>query len=238
MLYARSAWAFTALTLCAVLAFWPNYLAKPLDKGIRFHLHAAAMGGWCALLIAQAFLIRGGNRARHRRLGALGWILGPAVALSILVLNHHQSQTREITAFRLWLFTSNIGDATLFFLCWLLAMMRRKTPAVHARYMTCTAVTFIPPIFDRLFSRFAMTPQLAAVMPVVGGEPFTILPSFVMVFIALGALAWADRRSPKRSRVFGAMCAIFAAWYAAPLLLMTLPWWRSAIVWYLSLPLS
>lgn len=236
--YRTSAFAFIALTAFAVVAFWPHYLADPAAKDIRFHIHAAALGGWCALLITQALLIRRGDRGWHHRLGTLGWVVGPAVTLSILVLNHHQSQARELNTFRLWLFTSNIGDATLFLACWLMAMLNRRMPTAHARYMVCTGVTFIPPIFDRLFSRYAMTPGLRAWMPPVGGQPFTILPSFIMVFVVLGGLAWLDLRSKKRSTVFATMFITFAGWYAAPLILMNLAWWRSLIVWYLSMPLS
>jgi len=238
VLYRSSGFAFLALTAFAVVAFWPRYLANPAGKDIRFHIHAAAMSAWCALLITQALLVRTGRRGWHRRLGVLGWILGPAVSVSILVLNHHQSQGRELTAFDLWSFTSNIGDATLFFACWLLAMRKRHTPVVHARYMVCTAITFIPPIFDRLFTRYAMTAPVASIMPTLGGEPFTVLASFIIVFLALGGLAWADLRSRTPSTVFAAMFVVFAVWYAAPLALMTSDRWRTVIAWYLSMPLS
>lgn len=237
-LFKNSGYAFAGLVAFAIVAFWPRYLAQPSGKDIRFHIHAAALGAWCALLIAQAFLIRAGNKRLHRRLGTLSYVVGPAVSLSILVLNHHQSQTREITDFRLWLFTSNLGDATLFFLCWALAMLHRKTPAVHARYIVCTAVTFIPPVFDRLFSRYALTPHTASLLPIVGGQPFTILPSFLMVFAVLAGLWRWDARSAKKSAVFARMLAVFAVFYAIPLILIRLPWWRSVIVWYLSMPLS
>ena len=237
-LYQNSGYAFLLLTAFAVVAFWPRYLAQPFDKDIRFHIHAAAMGAWCALLITQPFLIRAGNRGLHRRLGRLAYLVGPAVSLSILVLNHHQSETREITDFRLWLFTSNIGDAVLFFVCWALAMMHRKTPAAHARYMISTAVTFIPPVFDRLFSRYALTSQTRSILPTVGGQPFTILPSFVLVFAVLAVLAWCDIRAAKQPQVFRRMFLVFVMFYAAPLILLMLPWWRTFIVWYLSMPLS
>jgi hypothetical protein len=235
-LYANSGYLFVALTAFAVLAFWPRYLAQPFGKNIRFHIHAAAMGGWCALLIVQGFLIRAGERSWHRRLGKWAYVAGPAVSISILVLNHYRSQTREIGDFRLWLFTSNIGDAALFFVCWALAMAKRKTPTVHAQYMVCTAFTFIPAIFDRLFSRYAT--MLTPMLPQLGGVPFTILPSFVMVFAGLAALAWWDWRSVKPSTVFAKMFIVFAVFYAAPLVLFKLAWWRSVIVWYLSMPLS
>ena len=99
-LYRNSGYAFLALTAFAVIAFWPHYLAQPFGKDIRFHIHAAAPGGWCALLIAQSFLIRAGQRTWHRRPGRWSYRVGPAVSLSILVLNHHRSQTREINDFR------------------------------------------------------------------------------------------------------------------------------------------
>jgi hypothetical protein len=237
-LYANSGYLFLALAASAILAFWPHYLANPFGKDVRFHIHAAAMGGWCTLLIAESFLIRIGQRGWHRRLGTLSYIVGPAVSLSILVLNHYRSQSREINDFRLWLFTSNIGDALLFFLCWARAMANRKSPTVHARYMVCTAVTFIPAIFDRLFSRYGFTTLTQHLIPVLGGVPFTILPSFVMVFAILAALAWWDWRSVKQSTVFATMFVVFALFYAAPLVLFKFPWWRSFIVWYLSMPLS
>jgi hypothetical protein len=237
-LYRNGWYAFVGLTAFAVLAFWPRYLAQPLGKDIRFHVHAAALGTWCALLIGQSFLIRAGQRAWHRRLGRWSYVVGPAVSLSILILNHHRSQGGDIDVFRLWLFTSNIGDAALFVVCWALAMSTRHAPIVHSRYMVCTAVTFIPPIFDRLFSRYALTPLTESVLPTVGGRPFTILPSFVMVFVALAALAWWDRRTIRRSTVFAKMFVLFAVFYAAPLILATLPWWHRVIVWYLSMPLS
>jgi len=237
-LYRKSGYAFLFLTACAVLAFWPRYLAQPSGRDVRFHIHAAALGGWCALLIAQAFLIRAGRRSAHRSLGRVSYLVGPAVTLSILVLNHHRSQTDEIDQFRLWLFTSNIGDAILFLLCWALAMANRKAPVVHARYMVCTAITFIPPVFDRLVSRYALTPFVESALPKLGGQPFGILPSFVMVFALLGALAWWDWRGAKRSTVFSSMFVVFAVFYATPLVLLMFPFWRRFILWYLSMPLS
>ena len=104
--------------------------------------------------------------------------------------------------------------------------------------MVCTAITFIPPVFDRLVSRYALTPSLERMLPRVGGQPFGILPSFLMVFAVLGVLSWYDWRGANRSTVFSRMFVIFAVFYAAPLVLLMFPSWQRFIVWYLSMPLS
>jgi hypothetical protein len=61
LLFANSGYLFLALAASALLAFWPRYIANPFGKDFRFHIHAAAMGGWCTLLIAESLLIRVGQ---------------------------------------------------------------------------------------------------------------------------------------------------------------------------------
>ena len=80
-------YGFAILSLSAIVAFWPSYLARPFDTiDATTHVHAAAMASWCALLVAQPFLIRGGRTALHRALGKLSYVLAPLVVVAALRL--------------------------------------------------------------------------------------------------------------------------------------------------------
>lgn len=58
-IYRHSVWVFLVFTVLALIAFWRNYLVNPLGPHpAMIHIHAIVMLAWCALLIAQATLIR------------------------------------------------------------------------------------------------------------------------------------------------------------------------------------
>ena len=237
-LYRHSTVGFAALLLFAVVAFWPRYLAQPFGKNIRFHVHALAMGTWCLLLVAQPFLIRVGNRAVHRQLGRLSYLVAPAVPLSILILNHYRTQGSELDVFRMFLFSSNIGDAFLFTIAYVLAMKARRSSPIHARYMVCTGIAFIPAIFDRIFTFYLLSPASLDMLPKLGQTPMTILPSYAMVGLILAGLTGWDWLSGKGVHAFAWMLGAFGVVYVAPFVLIELPFGKSFLEWYLSMPLS
>jgi hypothetical protein len=82
---------FVALTLAG---FVPSSLAKiaAVQSGQRppfppvLHVHAALMGAWLLLLLAQSALIAGGRRVMHRSLGLVGALLLPAIVVSGVLL--------------------------------------------------------------------------------------------------------------------------------------------------------
>lgn len=237
-LFRQGVFFFATLLLFALVAFWPRYLAQPLGKDVRFHLHALALGMWCLMLIAQSHLIRVGNRRVHRQLGMLSYVVAPAVVLSILILNHYRTRGAELDAFRMWLFTANIGDALLFTIAYALAMNSRKTPVIHARYMACTGIVFIPAIFDRVFTFYILSPAALDMLPKLGHTPMAVLPSYAMVGLILSGLAVGDWLTPKRVYAFAWMLGTFSVVYVAPFVLIQLSFWKSLLEWYLSMPLS
>ena len=237
-LYRHSTVFFAVLVMFALIAFWPNYLSDPLSKNGYFHFHVFVMGLWCALLVTQPFMIRVGNRTLHRRLGRLSFVIAPLVPLSIVMLNHHRLQGVDLNPFTIWLFTSGWGELLLFSLAYILAIKERKSSPLHARYMVCTGIVFIPAIFDRVFLHHVLSSATLEVLPTLGGIPFTTLLSYLMVaFIMVGLAAW-DRRSRIGAFVFPKMAGVFAVIYVVPFLLIDSPTWKTIIAAYTSLPLS
>jgi hypothetical protein len=114
------------------------------------HLHGAAMLGWCLLLIAQAFLIRTKHGSIHRRLGRVSFVWGPLVVMSTLVLAHYRLNTRGLTPDGLYLLAIQLFLLAQFVICYGFAIRHRRQRDRHARFMVCTALPLLDPIFARI----------------------------------------------------------------------------------------
>src|SRR5262245_61768008 len=88
-LYRAAFWFFAAFSVAMLVAFWPSYFSR-LGNQPTYHPHAhgIAMTLWVALLVAQAALIRSGNRDIHRRLGTLSYVLVPAIVIATVNFVH------------------------------------------------------------------------------------------------------------------------------------------------------
>src|SRR5688572_18607700 len=92
----RHVFVFTAAFFLVVTlaGFIPSSLDKIQDvqTGQRppfpaeLHVHAALMGTWLLLLLAQSTLIASGRRVWHRTLGLFGAVLLPAIVISGVLL--------------------------------------------------------------------------------------------------------------------------------------------------------
>src|SRR5687768_6878773 len=134
-IHRRSAIFFAALLLLTLPAFWPTYFFPP--KAVaepRIHLHGAAMFAWLILLVGQATLIRGGRRRMHRAIGTVSYVLVPFIVLSTISLLHFRLN-QKIDAEMLYFLYVILSLTALFAAAYGLAMMNRRTPAVHARFM-------------------------------------------------------------------------------------------------------
>src|SRR6476661_2795812 len=90
----RSAvWYFALLLAFAIAGFWPSYFAaRPFEADFfHVHFHGVLMFAWFTLLIVQASLIRGGQRAWHRSLGKVSYALVPLIVLSTVLLSHRRA---------------------------------------------------------------------------------------------------------------------------------------------------
>src|SRR5688572_7189637 len=87
LIYVGMAVLFIAV---AVTGFAPRSLAivtgqMPVPPLI-VHFHAATMSSWLALFLAQTLLMRSGRAAVHQSLGALSFLIAPAMFLTMSLL--------------------------------------------------------------------------------------------------------------------------------------------------------
>lgn len=145
---------FAALFGCALLAFWKSYVRElPGDFDPYTHVHAIVMIVWFAIAIAQPFLIRRDQRALHRLLGRVSYAIVPLFAITTLLLTRQRLRAvpddalPEIANF----FYLPIAMVVLLVIPYTLAVIHRRTLAVHARWMICTSLAMIDPVFGRIF---------------------------------------------------------------------------------------
>jgi hypothetical protein len=228
---------FALFTMAMVVAFWPSYFSRLADQpSVHPHAHGLAMTAWLALLIAQASLMRAGNRALHRRLGLLSYLLVPVIVVVTLRFVHYT--VREVP---------ELGDYGLFFLAlvvltlvtfvtlFALAMLYRKQPAVHARFMVSTLFPLFPPVTDRLIARFA--PSVLDWMPRIGGAEILQVAGFAIAdTILVGLVIWDWQKNGRR--VFLVALAIVVIGQAAILNAHRFAIWQAFGPWFVGLPLS
>jgi hypothetical protein len=222
-LFRHAGWFFLLLLPFIAIAFWPSYLSRlPTVDSARVHVHALAMGGWYALLVSQALLIRSGQRAVHRALGKLSYAWVPFVVLTTLVLAQRRAALTladgkpEVWRETLYFLYVQMALLALFVMSWALAIRHRREPQVHARYMVCTLLTLIDPIFARILYN-------------VWGIDFP--PAQVITYtltdaILLG-LAWRDRRGGSGHTVFARMGVPFVLLQLPTFFVYTWPGWRT-----------
>jgi hypothetical protein len=218
------------LLLAAVVAFWPSYLSRIGASTAYTHLHAFTATLWLVLLIAQPMSIRSGNLAWHRTLGSISYGLVPIILLSVIFLAHSHITGLEGEAFAgqayaLYLRVSLVG---VFGLAFALAMVKRKTMALHARFMICTAFTLIDPVVVRLLLWADPTPDWNFQWLTFGLTDLVIL-----------AIIWLERESRSGKWVFPAMLVAFVLSQIPALLGITsLHAWQEFARWFAELPLT
>jgi hypothetical protein len=228
---------FGAFTLAMVLAFWPSYFSRlGSQPSLHHHAHALAMTLWLALLVAQAWLMRAGNRALHRRIGLLAYVLVPVIAVVTLRFVHYTLQEVPLFgAYPLFFLALVVVTLVTFVALFALAMLYRRQPAVHARFMVSTLFPLFPPVTDRLIGRFM--PSLMEWMPRIGGGVIVQCAGFVLADAILAGLAVWDWRNGRR-RVFPVALAVVVAGQAAILNLHRFAVWQAFAPWFVSVPLS
>lgn len=210
----RAVFFFVALLLLTLPAFWPTYFAPPKPVAeTRVHAHGLLMFAWMALLIAQAWLIRVGRRPLHRAIGRMSFVLVPLIVLSTLWLLHLRLR-QKIDAEMLYFLYVILSLTAVFTFAYVMAMVNRALPAVHARYMICTALALVDPIVGRIVFAFA------------GIEPPGMqLVTYALVDAILIGLAYADWRSGSGIRVFPFMLGVFVAAQIPTFFISRLSWW-------------
>ncbi len=230
MFRSSSSW-LAALVLCAFVAFWPSYVSKPFaGVDARTHAHALVMALWCALLVAQPLLARARRADLHRQLGRVAWVLGPAVVASSLLLAQARFRAKDEATFQAEAATLYlpVSAAALFALAWGLGMAWRRTPALHARFMLCTALPLFDPVFGRiLFFYFPPLPHELLYQALTYGATDLVLLTLILRERRLAAGRWA----------FPGMLALFVPAHLLWFTWAQSPAWRPFAEWFRRLPL-
>ena len=147
---------FIFILALVVWGFYRTYFGLfPSFKGVTTvqHFHGAMFLIWFVFLIVQPFLIRYNQVRIHRIIGKTSYVIGPLVALSILLVSkggYERSVSENVPEAR------NIGDLSLgipntiaFLLFYILAMVNRKKTFFHMRYILGTSLLLIGPGLGR-----------------------------------------------------------------------------------------
>jgi hypothetical protein len=212
-IYRHSVWVFITFTVLALIAFWPNYLVNPLGPHPAIiHIHAIVMLLWCAMLIAQAALIRFKRYGLHKNLGKFSFVLVPLILVSgILVAQESVSGLPVDSARRAANSALMFHSLIAFGLIYGLAMWHRKEPLVHARYMVGTLFPILTPLTDRLI--FIHFPSLIPYLPLLEGRPQAYPAGFLVAECILIVLFAIDLRAKKRQYAFGITFLIVLAYH-------------------------
>lgn len=220
---------FLLLAAGTLVAFWPTYFSVFDQVPAHAHAHGLAMSAWLLLLIAQAWLIRKGRRDLHRLLGRSSFALVPLVIVTTMSFAHATLERDGMVQPRPYIFYLQMQLLVAFSLSYVLAIYNRRRPAVHARFMICTALVMIDPILARVIGFYLWEPTSMAPLQII---------TYVVTDLVLIALIAANFRREWRLRVFPAMLGVFLLLQLPNFLITDTAWWQEFATWYLSLPLS
>jgi hypothetical protein len=162
-IYFRLSTAMVILFVVAIYSFYPRYLGI-LNMPLPWYMHAhfALMVCWMVLLFAQPVLIRNKNHALHKKLGAASFVIVPLILITsfmMIQLGYHRiitelQQQPSLTIEQIKHQAGKdigLGFVSYFILLtfYTLAIVYRKRPAFHARFMVAAATSIIGPILDR-----------------------------------------------------------------------------------------
>jgi hypothetical protein len=229
---------FSGFVLLVVWGFWSTYFSNPLQvPNALVHLHGLAMTVWCALIVAQAYLIRTNKRDAHRLVGRASYAIAPMVfVLMIAVALGAIRRGREglvldgtITDFGYFVMSLGLVGAVIFASLYTLAIRFRRNTAVHARLMLCTVFPIATAAVDRILDVYF--PAFKAHLPVIAGGPNTQLVTWGSADVMLLGLSIWDWRSHRRGNVFPPVLATLLAYHVFTANAHRIGAWRSFIDW-------
>lgn len=225
--------ALAALVLLplAAWAFWPRYLSRPGTVDGYTHAHAALGSAWLLLLLAQPWLVRVRRWALHRWLGRAGLIVGAAFVVWGVLTAHRALVRMDAETFARdgFFVYMPLAMTAIFAAALCLAMAWRASPPVHGRFMACTLLPLLDPVFARI---------LGFHFPPLPAEALYQLPALLAM---VGTLVWLELTLPPRIRGRGAF-VLFAVGsttlYLAFFLVEHNRAWLAFVAWFRGLPLS
>lgn len=224
-----SGYWFAAFLVMTVVAFWPSYFGRlPARLDVLTHAHAALMTIWLGMLIAQPFLIRRNRRPIHRLIGRTSYALVPLIVVVWVLLTHLRAASMPDDVFERDgnFFYLPFVAAVLFVISWGLAIWRRRSPPLHARYMVGTALAAVDAVAARLLA-FNFPPF---------ADPLTYQVIGFGVTNAVLIVLWLIDRGPYR-RAFLHLLLIFAPLHLFWFTGAQSAAWLEVVRWFRALPL-
>ncbi len=230
-IFRSSVFFFALIPFFAIWGFWVTYFVRPPEQLSAYdQVHGMAMFGWCLMLILQSFLIRTSRRNIHRQTGKLSYALAPLIIISTLLLANYRLNVRGLTDEGLYILSLQIFTLTQYVVFYALAMKNRKRSDVHARYMVCTAIPLLDPIFSRIiFFNFLPVSLESGIIQYI---TYTFADLIMVILII-----W-DWKSHRRRDVFLPMLFVLLATQIPVFFVLKSPLWHAFAAWYIQLPLS
>lgn len=230
-LFDRSVFFLALIPLFALWGFWVTYFTRPPGTiAVYEHLHGVAMFAWLLLLGLQSFLIRTNRRPVHRQTGKLAYVLGPWIVVSTIVLANYRLNARGLTPEGLYVFGLQFFILIQYTVCLVMALRHRKQPAVHARWMICTAFSMLDPIFARIIGiNFLQVPLESGMIQLI---------TYGFTDLIVIALALRDWQAERRRDVFLPMLLLLLLTQLPTLFVLKLPAWTAFADWFMRLPLT
>lgn len=229
--------AFIVFLIAALTAFWPGYFGRILSPTVDGHLHrhGLAMILWCAMLIAQAVLIRNRQNSLHKWIGYSSYVLVPIMVVTAFdLVNHLFHGAQRLAAGHFYFIALSVNAIFAFLTLYGLAIYFRKHSLIHARFMVVTALPLISPITDRLIYRYVK--PIIPYAPKIGNMPIVPFYGFLIAdTILVGLIIW-DGYSNKRWNVFPVALVILLIYHYSVMNFYKYDFWQQFCYWFISLP--
>ena len=240
-IYRNSIYYFIVFAMIVFAGFWVYYVDPIGRRGsqVLVHVHAITMTVWCLLLITQAVLIRSNQRQFHRLIGRTSVLIVPIIVILQLVIvpgfieRQGGLDAAGVTDGGAFALSYILGNAAVFAILYLLAIANRRVPAIHARYMICTALPILGPATDRIIFRDnPWIQQYLPTKPGIGG-PWESVVAFAIADIVVFSLAIWDWRSHRRLNVFPIVLLLLLAYQVFNPFSYRVPLWRDFCNWFM-----
>lgn len=185
-LHRRILWLFMGILVFSFLGFYKTYFGLfPQFEGTNWvvHFHVATILSWFGMLIIQPVLIWKRKLVLHRQLGHFSYLLAFLIVIGFgMVTNHGQLKHKDVG-----LFGATLFDGCLFVLFYGLAILYKKNPAYHSRFMILSALPFINPGLGRFIGPEVSLPvELLCILTLLFLERFN-QKMYKPYWIGLGA---------------------------------------------------
>lgn len=210
---------FIGIWLTSVIGFHHNYTSKfPDFEGVSalIHFHGTVMMLWYVLLFTQFFLIKFKKKEWHKWVGKIGFVLGALVFYTIFLvtrMQYHREITKQPEADLLGHFTIELPLMFLFATFLVLAIVNRKKPFAHIRYIIATALVMIGPGLGR------------TIIFVLKLHPIIAVLSMYLLPTIIASIFWyADYKNKRNTKPFRTITILLSLQIVCALLQKTIIW--------------